>query len=108
MGYGTLYSIQRVSIFVFLCILVAGASLSKQYLYFIQIISFLMIILGLPTAIYGFYSAAKYKDVFDYEPTIFWGKESNGKTARTVLMIFSTIGSWCFFVGGILILLAIL
>jgi len=60
---------------------------------------------GIFLFIYGIVSSQKYKDVFDYEPAQFWGRESNGKHARQVLTFLGSMGLWCFFTGTTLIII---
>ena len=42
----------------------------------------------------GIFQYGKYKDVFDYEATTLWGKETSGKNARGLLKNLATTGLW--------------
>ena len=41
----------------------------------------------------------RYKDVFDYEATTLWGRETNGKKARSQLGNIMIFGTWMIVVG---------
>jgi len=47
---------------------------------------------GLPGLTYGVYALRQYKNVLDYEPVQFWGRRSNGGTARGILQTIAMLG----------------
>ena len=61
-----------------------------------------LIAAGLPTLLYGIIKSKQHKNVYDYEPTVFRKKASNGKKIRTFLMTCSWIGLYCLVVGVVL------
>jgi hypothetical protein len=99
MGNGTFIAIQRISSFFFLSAIIFGVSTAKSHPTAIFVLSVLAIAIGLLLFIYGLLNIQRYKDVFDYEPAQFWGRESNGKHARQVLTFFAVMGLWCLFTG---------
>jgi hypothetical protein len=99
MGYSTFYSIRRLAGVLFLSALVLGITLGREHRLTTMAISIGLILGGIPAFAYGLVSMRKYKEVFDYEPTVFWGKQSNGKNARDILTTFNVVGIWCTLTG---------
>lgn len=104
MGYGTINALGRLSSFLFLGIIVLGINIGKLHPTAVLVTSLLLLLCGLPVCLYGLFTIQKYKDVFDFEPTLFLGKQRNGKYARQVLMAMTTIGGWCSLTATVLIL----
>ena len=104
MGYGTIHAIGRLSNLLFLGIIILGIHIGKSHPAAVFLASLLLVLLGLPVFVYSLYAFQKYKDVYDFEPTQFLGKPSNGKHARQVLMAEVTIRIWCSITGTVLIL----
>lgn len=65
----------------------------------------IMLVTGLPTAIALLFAITQYKQVFDYEPTTFWGRPTTGKQVRAALSRIMNIGWGLSIVGIILFLL---
>lgn len=107
MSYETLFAIERLASFIFICIFLTGFRLGRDYPIAVRTTSIFMVVVGLALVLFGFLVTEKYKNIFDYEPTMFWGKESNGKTARGILRAFGIIGFCSFFTGVILLVLLI-
>ncbi|SRR5258708_39730175 len=80
------YALRRLSGFLFLAVIIVGSVEAKRLPFAILVMGTCLIAAGLPTAIYGFRTLERYKNVFDYEPAEFWGKTRNGGEAREVLM----------------------
>ena len=99
MGYGTFYAIRRLSSVLFVGVLILGATIGRADTAATFIISVGLVLLGTPAFIYGISAADRYKNTYDYEPTLFWGKPTNGKHAREVLITFSSVGLWCALTG---------
>ncbi len=104
MSNSTHNSIRLLFAVLYISVIVLGASIGRAHPYTTLIISILLITSGLPASIFGLIQAEKYKKVFDFEPTMLFGKPSNGKSARTILMAITTLGFWSLFAGALLIL----
>ncbi|MFN8413961.1 MAG: hypothetical protein U0Z26_16395 [Anaerolineales bacterium] len=107
MGYGTFSAIKRLSNFLFITTIGLGIIFGRIYPITTLIISGSMILIGASSFIYGISNSQKYKDVFDYEPARFWGKDRNGKYAREVLLSISSIGIWCALTGAALFIIIV-
>lgn len=105
MGVGTLYAIRRITSILFVCIILFAFIVRKEHPILVTIGAMILLSAGGLLFTYGLASAERYKKVYDYEPVIFMGKPSNGKTARETLMIFSTTGLWALLTGGALLLI---
>jgi hypothetical protein len=84
---------------LFFVILIVGSDISKSSPITVIILSISFIFLGLLAFIYGFIQQKKYQNVFDYEPTIFWGTSNTGLRVRNILTAFSVGGLWCLGTG---------
>ena len=104
MSRGTLDAINRLTGVLFFGAIILGITVGHEHRLVTHIISIGLVVVGTPMFIYGLTNAGKHKTVFDYEPTVFWGKQSNGKTAREILMTFNTVGLWCALTGIALLL----
>lgn len=62
----------------------------------------LLIVLGVPSLLGGIVLYTRYSNIYDYESTTFLGKQTNGKQARSTLMIIEIIGGWCVILGIII------
>lgn len=96
--------IRRLANFLFFSLIAFGVWGAQKNPTPVLILSIALILLGVPLFIYGFINIERYKDVFDYEPAIFWGKMRNGKEAREVLGTINVIGLWGFLAGAVLLL----
>ena len=99
MGYRSFSSIRRVTSVLFVSVLVLGFTIGREHRLATEIISNGLILGGIPSFLYGLLTMEKYKAIFDYEPTVFWGKQSKGKSAREVLMTLNVVGFWCVLTG---------
>ncbi len=106
-GRSTIRSIGMLANFLLLCLIVFSFVLLRKspWLYFS--LAALLVVVGLPLFIYGLVSAGRYKDVFDYEPTIFLGKQKNGSQVRDMLMTATSVGLWCSLSGIVLFFLGL-
>jgi hypothetical protein len=84
--------------------MILSVELGKENLLIALPMAIGLLIVSLPLLIYGLITTRQYKNVFDYEPTVFWRKESNGKKVRAFLMTCNYLGLYCLIVGGILLL----
>ncbi|SRR5258706_518128 len=89
--------------FLFFLAVILTVGLAKQNPSTTTTLSIGLIVAGLPLMIYGLIKARHYKNVFDYEPTIFWRRKSNGKRVRAFLMACNFIGLYCLLAGAILL-----
>lgn len=105
MGYGSYSALSRLSGFLFLGVVVLGINNAETHPTAVFLASLFFLVTGIPACIYGLYTTQKYRDVFDFEPVAFWGKQRNGKSAREVLTALTAIGLWCFISGLALIIL---
>src|SRR5262249_31799165 len=97
-------AINRLTGVLFFSVLIIGIMVGREHPLATHLISIVLILIGIPTWLYGLINAEKYKSIFDYEPIAFWGKPSNGKNAREVLMTFNVAGFWCALTGVALLL----
>ncbi len=104
MGRGTVNAINRFTGVLFISAFILGITVGRVHPLITHIISVGLILIGTPIFVYGLVTMGKYKDTFDYEPTTFWGRPSNGKTAREVLATFNVAGFWCALTGVTLLL----
>ncbi len=88
-------SLRSLTSFLFLALIVLGSMAAPSAPMPILIMAVCLFAIGVPLAVYAFKALERYKEVFDYEPTEFWGRTSNGKQARENLMTMSTTGLWC-------------
>ncbi len=104
MGWGTVNAINRFTGVLFFGALILGITVGRVHPLITHIISVGLILVGIPMLVHGLTTMGKYKDTFDYEPTTFWGRPSNGKSAREVLAAFNVAGFWCTLTGIALLL----
>lgn len=103
MGQGTYSALGRLSGFLFFSFVLFGVNVGKEHPAAILITSIFLLAFGIPLSVYGLYSVQRYKDVYDFEPTIFWKQERNGKYAREILAAVISIGIWASLAGAALI-----
>ncbi len=104
MGWGTLRSLNRLSILLFALVDLLLIAIANRAPLLVLLIMILMVAGGAVLFAYGMVALERYREVFDYEPTVLWGRPSNGKEARSTLMAINAIGIWSFLAGGILLL----
>ena len=61
-----------------------------------------MIILGIVLIIVSFVSFRRYGRILDYEPMQLWGRETNGKKARSLFMQTGVSGGWLLIMGVVI------
>lgn len=81
---------------------VSANDLRHNYPFLTWFLPPLLIVLGVPSFLGGIILYARYSNIYDYESTTFLGKQSNGKQARSILMIIEIIGGWCVILGIII------
>jgi len=90
-----LRSTARLSTFLlFLVVVGAFAEVGRAPWLVLSLGGFLLL-LGVLGMVYVNRNMAKYKTVFDYEPTEFQGKPSNGADVRSFLIAVNTLSLWC-------------
>ncbi len=104
MGWGTIKSLNRLSILLFGLVDLLLIAIADKVPLLVLTSMILMTVGGAVLFVYGLVALERYRGVFDYEPTILWGRPSNGKSARSTLMAINTMGLWSFLAGGILLL----
>ncbi len=104
MNRGTLGAINLLSILVFGVVDVLLALMAGEAPLLVLAIMVLMLLGGATVFGYSLIAMEKYREVFDYEPTIMWGRPSTGKAARSTLRAINAMGLWSFLAGGILLL----
>ena len=70
-----------------------------------NILPYLMVIIGVPLMVGASTVTARYREVFDYEPAQFLGRETNGLKIRTFLRRCSLAGGWLIVLGIILFII---
>ncbi len=101
-------ALRRLSSFVFIGVVVWGIFEAARAPVAVLVAAICLIVTGVPVCAYSLRAAERYKVVFDYEPTEFWGATRNGKQAREVLLAMTTVGLWCAFAGVGLFVVALL
>lgn len=62
----------------------------------------ILIVVGLLLLLGGLIVYSRYSQVYDFEATVFLGKQGNGKEVRGTLMTIEIIGGWCVILGFII------
>ncbi len=104
MGRGTLGAINRLSILLLGLVDVLLIAIASKVPWLVLVIMILMFVGGATLFVYSLIVMEKYREVFDYEPTVLWGRPSTGKAARSTLMAINGVGLWSLLAGGILLL----
>jgi hypothetical protein len=102
MSYSLFFALGRFSSFLFLALIIMGGAYSHQAPWTILAISILFAFFGIPSFMYSLNEMEKIKGVFDFEPTEFWGRVSNGGVTRGVLMSTNALGLWSMLAGAVL------
>ncbi len=89
--------------FFFFVLVVLGSFEARNSPVGILLLGVLLSLIGLPLVIYVYKTIKKYSNVFDYERTLYWNKDRNGKEVREILVSLNTIGLGCFLSGLVLI-----
>lgn len=89
--------------FFFFILVVLGSLEARNSPVGILLFGVLLSLIGFPLIVYVYKTIKKYSNVFDYEPTLYWNKNRNGKEVREILVSLNTIGLGCFFSGLVLI-----
>ena len=86
-----------------LSIFLIAVKLGQSNVVYVWILIVAMFALGIPSFFGGFVKYGQYKNVFDYEPTTFLGKEKNGKDVRKLLLAVIYLGLWSCLAGVFLL-----
>jgi hypothetical protein len=105
MSYAVFGSLRRFTSFVFLAIVLIGYAYRGGAPLMVASLGGVLLVAGVPAVWYSSTLLQRYKGVFDYEPTEFWGRPSNGKEARGVLLSLNTLGLFAVLAGLALLLI---
>ncbi len=90
---------RQISNLFFIIYIVLALYIGDRWPWMVSVLGAAMILAGVPLFLYGSRKIGEYKNIYDYEPTRFWGKETNGKEAREVLAGLNAISFWCVLTG---------
>lgn len=96
---------QGFFLFLFFAIVWAATKLAAIELTYVWILTGILLALGIPCLVGGAIIYGRYKDIYDYEPAELFGRQSNGKEIRGLLMRFVYLGFLLSLSGGTLIVL---
>ena len=96
---------QGLFLFLFFLIFWTATKLAAVELTYVWILTIALLASGIPCLIGGAIIYGRYKDVYDFEPAEFFGRQSNGKEIRGLLMKFVYWGFLASLSGGTLLAL---